>query len=220
MRPIKIMVMLPVWLLLTASRDGHAQTNALAAALKTSYAAEATANYPAAIKPLADLGAAGNASYIVQLRLGWLNYCATNLTESITHYGKASRLVPFAVEPLVGMMTAQQADGKTDDALRTGQVALREDPGNYTVLSRMAWLFYSKKDYRQAATIYRKVINLYPSDTEMLLGLGYSLQLAGDTAAAAEQFRTVLLLSPGNARATAGLAAGEKSNAQTDSPRR
>ena len=221
MTRIRIATLLLAPLLLTAPLSGRSQPDPLADALKASYAAEANADYPAAIKPLVDLGPTGNGNYIVQYRLGWLNYCATNLTESVRRYSNASRLAPFALEPLLAAMVAEQAAGKYDDALHSGQIVLREDPNNYTALSHSAWLYYLKADYRQAATLYRRLVSRYPTDQEMLLGLGYSLKLAGDLNEAAPQFHTVLLLSPQNPRALAGLAIGDKTNyVQTIPPRR
>jgi tetratricopeptide (TPR) repeat protein len=174
-------------------------------ALQDSYDAEKNQDYPGAIKPLEKLGAEGSANYIVQLRLGWLHYCAKNWSESIAYYGRASQLSPQSVEPLLGLMLPQMAAGKNDDALRTAQTIIREDPGNYTAISRMAWLLYSRKDYSAAVSAYRKLVTFYPTDTEMLLGLGWALRLSGHASEAAKQFQTVLLLSPGNTRALEGL---------------
>ena len=193
-------------LLFTAAYTrGDGQDRTLAEALKTSYEAEVNGDYQAAIKPLTALGASVGSSYLAQVRLGWLNYCAKDWQQSIAYYGKASKLTPFAIEPLLGLMLAQQAAGNNDEALRTAQVALRQDPGNYTALSHTAWLLYLKRDFRQAAFMYHKLVNLYPTDTEMLLGLGFSLKFAGDKKESAQTFNTVLLLSPGNARALEGL---------------
>ena len=184
---------------------GQTLDSTLSDALKTSYEAEANGDYQAAMKPLTALSASTGASYIVQLRLGWLNSCAKEWQQSIVYYNKASKLVPFSVEPLLGLMLSQQYAGKIDDAIRTAQVILRQDPNNYTAISHSAWLLFSKRDFRQAAFMYRKLVTLYPSDTEMLLGLGFALKYAGDKKESVQYFNTVLLLSPNNARALEGL---------------
>ncbi|MBI5397741.1 MAG: tetratricopeptide repeat protein [Verrucomicrobia bacterium] len=192
--------------LLTATGAvGQAQDANLASALQTSYEAEAKGDYPAAIKPLEGVGAANKANYITQLRLGWLYYCSKDWSKSTTHYNTAIELAPFAIEPLLGLMLPQMAAGKNDDALRTAQLAVRLDPNNYTALSRTAWLAYLRQDYRAATSTYRKLVALYPTDTEMLLGLGFSLKLSGNAPEAMQYFRTVLLLSPNNPRAKQGL---------------
>lgn len=184
---------------------GQTQESTLSDAFKTSCEAEASGDYQAAMKPLTALSATAASAYIVQVRLGWLNACAKEWTQSIACYGKASKLVPFAIEPLLGMMLAQQYAGKNDDALHTTQVVLRQDPNNYTAISRTAWLLFQKRDFKQASFMYRKLVNLYPSDTEMLLGLGFSLKYSGDKKESVQYFNTVLLLSPNNARALEGL---------------
>lgn len=190
-------------LLAATGAPAQGQNTSLADALKTSYEAEAKGDYKAAIQPLILPAAA--TSYIAQLRLGWLCYCNKEWNESISHYNQAIQLSPFAIEPLLGLMLPQMAAGKNDDAQRTAQSALRLDPNNYTALSRSAWLTFLRQDYRAAAAAYRKLTALYPTDTEMLLGLGWSLKWSGNVTEAAQQFRTVLLLSPDNPRAKQGL---------------
>jgi len=200
-----IIVLVVLFLIPALCIVSQAQDAALATALKTSYAAEAKGDYQAAIKPLTALGTSAASSYIAQLRLGWLNYCSKDWQQSVTFYGNASQLATFAIEPLLGLMQAQQAAGKNDDAINTAQIVLRHDPNNYTATSHAAWMLYQKADYKQAATMYHKLVNLYPSDTEMLLGLGFALKLAGDKKESMQYFNTVLLLSPNNARALEGL---------------
>jgi len=195
---IAALLLLPV-----AGAVGQVHESALSTALKSSYEAEAQQDYKASIKALVVHEAAG--SYIAQLRLGWLGYCSGDWSESISHYKQAVQLAPFAVEPLLGQMISQQAAGSNDDAIRTAQAVLRLDPANYTAISRTAWMLYLKRDFKQAASAYRKLVSLYPTDTEMLLGLGFSLKSAGEKNASVPYFRTVLLLSPNNARALAGL---------------
>lgn len=198
----------------------QAQEGGLSAALKASYEAEAKGDYPAAMKPVTALGASASSVYIAQLRLGWLNYCAKDWQQSIACYSKASQLAPFAIEPLLGLMLPQQAAGKNDDAMHTAQVVLRQDPNNYTAISRTAWLLYVKREFKQAAIMYRKLVNLYPTDTEMLLGLGFSLKFAGERKEAAQHFNTVLLLSPNNSRALEGLREESLRGGGEDRPRR
>ncbi len=200
---LRIIVALQFVIAVTVS---HSYADTLADAFSVSYQAEAQGNYQAAIKPLRAQGA--GSSYVGQVRLGWLNYRAKDWQQSITWYHKASRQAPRAIEPLLGMMLAQQGAGETYEAIETGQAVLQKDPHNYTAISRTAWLLYQRREYVQAAAMYRKLVDLYPTDTEMLLGLGYSLKLAGNKEESAQCFTTVLLLSPSNARALEGLRDG------------
>lgn len=196
-----------IMMVLAASLSLNAQIlmDPVEAALKVSYAAEAKGDYQAAIKALTALGSSANSAYIAQLRLGWLNTCAKEYQQSASYYKKAVQLAPLAIEPLLGQMLAQQLAENTEEAMRTGNAILRRDPNNYTAISRLAWMYYMKRDYKQAALLYRKLVGLYPSDTEMLLGLGFALKYSGEKKDADRQFNTVLLLSPDNARALEGL---------------
>ena len=207
-----------VWAVGALTLGARAQESALPGALKASYEAEAKQDYEAAIQALAIPAAANH--YISQLRLGWLGYCNKNYPESISHYNQAVQLAPFALEPLLGLMLPQMAAGKNDDAFRTAQTILRRDPNNYTALSRTAWLLYLRRDYSQAALTYRKLVALYPTDTEMLLGLGYALKMAGERTEATQQFRTVLMLSPDNSRALEGLGQGPSARGEGGRPER
>ncbi|OGR46912.1 MAG: hypothetical protein A2X37_00355 [Elusimicrobia bacterium GWA2_66_18] len=173
-----------------------------AAQFAASYKQEAEGDLRAAIHSLEELEAA---DYFVHLRLGWLNYRGETWNDSVSHYRKASKLAPQAVEPLLGLMLPLQAAGRFDEAIGAGQSILRLDPGNYTALSRMAWMRYSRKDYKKSASLYMRLVERYPADVEMLLGLGWSLTLDGRKKEASQIFQRVLLLSPGNPRAQTDL---------------
>ena len=109
-----------------------------------SYGLEARRDLRGAIRAIEDLE---EDDYLVELRLGWLNYRNEAFKTSADHYSRAARLALGAVEPLLGMMLPLQAAGLIDAALQAGNSALRLDPCNYTALSRMAGIHYSRKDY-------------------------------------------------------------------------
>lgn len=197
-------LMIRVIVLLACVAAGSVQASTLADAMKASYEAEAKGDLKGAIKALAIAPAAG--SYAAQLRLGWLAYVSKEWNESIDHYNQAVGLAPAAVEPLLGLMLPQQAAGRYNEAIHSALVVIRLDPNNYTAISRMAWLLYLKGDFKNAAAMYRRLVSLYPSDIEMLLGLGFSLKSSGERKESEQCFNTVLLLSPANTRALEGLA--------------
>lgn len=193
-------VWLGVWVVFGATaRAGDAERQERFAA---SYGQESRRDFRGAIRSIEALG---EDDYLVQLRLGWLNYRNEAFKTSADFYARASRIKPDAVEPLLGMMLPLQAAGLIDAAIEAGNSVLEIDPGNYTALSRMAAIRYSRKDFGRAAALYRRLTRLYPTDLEMLLGLGWSLKLRGEKTAAAAVFRDVLVLSPQNPRALDGL---------------
>ena len=182
-----------------------AAAQSLDAALTASYAAEAKKDYASAAKALKEVEADNTRDYLLNLRLGWLDYLAGLYGESATYYAKAAALAPGALEPLQGQLLPLIAGGKTADSWNVYLAILKIDPVNYKALSALAWANYNAKEYKNAIQFYTKLVTLYPSDTEMRLGLGYSLKLSGDKDGADKQFREVLRLSPNNSRALAGL---------------
>ncbi len=176
-------------------------------AFSASIKAEKKSDYAAAIQALEKLGPAGNTEYLVQVRLGWLHYQAKQWKESEKYYRRAEQMAPQSLEAPLGLMRTQMAAGENDDALRTGQTILSHDPNHYTAISRMAWLYYLKNDFRRSIAFYRKLTTQYPCDLEMQLGLGYALKLSGDVRSASDCFRRVLMLDPDNERAKTGLSA-------------
>lgn len=188
-----------------ASERDLDMTNAIA----ESYTYEAAGDLASSIQSLLNLSVKGSNTYFVQLRLGWLYYSSQEWKRSELCYDRACQLAPDAIEPLLGIMLPLQAKGDFDRAIKAGLAVIKKDPCNYTALSRMAWMHYSWKEYQQAAGLYRKLAELYPTDTEMLLGLGYSCLLQGDKRNAASCFRQVLLLAPNSERALAGITSTE-----------
>ena len=202
---MKKQLIVGAWLMAAGALPLRLAAAGLTEALNASYAAEAKKDIPAALRAVKEIENQEAGNYIIQLRLGWLYYLSGLYNESVDYYKKAAQLSPQAVEPLMGMTYPLGAAGKNDDLLRAYQRVLGIDPHNYTALSRLAWLTYLKKDYAKAADAYRKLVDLYPTDVEMLLGLGYSLKMSGKTSDAQAYFNKALLLSPKNPRALEGL---------------
>jgi Flp pilus assembly protein TadD len=90
-------------------------------------------------------------------------------------------------------------------AASVGFEIVRRDPLNYLANSRLAWSLFNLKQFDKSAEVYAKLVDLYPTDSEMLLGLGYAQLRAGAHQAAQQTFRRVLTMLPGNKRALAGL---------------
>lgn len=179
----------------------------LADALVASYDAEAAKDLPGATKPLEKLWGGNKNSYLLNLRLGWLKYCAGLWNESSVYYRKAVGLAPRALEPLQGLLLPLAAAGKTQDLIQVHEQILQLDPNNCKSLAALAWQYYLLKEYGEAADYYRRVVILYPTDTEMLVGLAASSLAGGDAEAARRYYREVLFISPKDKRALEGLKA-------------
>ncbi|MBI5630656.1 MAG: tetratricopeptide repeat protein [Elusimicrobia bacterium] len=173
--------------------------------IASSYAAEAGRDIAGAMKVMRSVEETEGDSYIYRLRMGWLAYLGGMWNESIAQYQNAAKIAPEAIEPLQGLLLPLAAAGKTAEISRAHEMVLAIDPNNYKSLSQLAWINYQAKDYKKAVKYYARIIKLYPTDVEMLLGLGYSLKLEGDRGGSERVFKQVLMLSPKNARALEGL---------------
>lgn len=205
---------------LALSISAHATWDDLQKALDSSYTLEAGRDISGAISAIKTMKPADqDDSYLVNYRLGWLHYSAGLASEALNHaeslkyyeqsvgyYGEAVKLRPGSVEALLAMVQPLDKAGKTSEIIKTYDSVLDNDSQNLTALKWLAFINYStKKDYKKAAGYYERVLKLYPTDVEMLLGLGYSYKMDGKKADAGKIFNYVLRLSPTNVRASAGL---------------
>ena len=84
---------------------------------------------------------------------------------------------------------------------------LKIDPASYLGNLRLAFAVYNLGRYPEAATLYRRLGEMYPSDVDVRDGLGWSLLKMGKPAEAAVELRAVLEVAPRNALALDGMKA-------------
>jgi tetratricopeptide (TPR) repeat protein len=66
---------------------------------------------------------------------------------------------------LLGYLAAtRELAGRTDEAVDTIDKALQADPNSYTLHSRLAWIFYHARRYREAEDAYRDLIRRFDAD--------------------------------------------------------
>lgn len=95
--------------------------------------------------------------------------------------------------------------GRLDDSLRHLRLAAPESPNARHAL---ASLLLERGELQESIAQFREYIRLRPDDPNIILGreeFGVALLRAKDPAGAAEQFRAIIALSPGYARARVGL---------------
>ena len=88
--------------------------------------------------------------------------------------------------------------------------ALQLDPDDWQTLTVLAQLNFTHQNWPDAAQTYARVVQQRPDDIEAILPLGVCFFKTGDPEAAAQMFRRVLELDPGNATAAENLLAMEK----------
>ena len=189
--------------LLMGINSAKAQETALQDAFTQSYFYEKVSNFTSAISTLKKVYAAD--SYEINLRLGWLCYNAGLYKESMNYYVTAINLKPVSIEARLGYVYPAAAFGNMNQVMDQYNKILDLDPNNSTVLYRMGYIYYDKKDYVTAIKYFEKVVNLYPFTYDGLLMYAWTNFQLGKTREAQVLFNKVLLLSPGDKSALEGL---------------
>lgn len=172
-----------------------------------SYALEAQGNARGALEALDTLAASERAGYLFHLRRAWLLYSVGRYEESITTYRAAETDSPAALEPRLGELLPLLALRRWTEAETRARDVLSRDADNYLANRRLALALYNLGRFEQAEQVYRQVLAGYPSDLEMLSGVGWCAVRRGRREEAAAAFRQVLSVSPEDATARAGLTA-------------
>lgn len=172
---------------------------------RASYAAEANRNYAGAIAPMRTLEASSS-TYFVKARLGWLYYLAGEYSTAVVYYRAAAAAAPAAVEPRLGVTLPLMAQKTWRDLDRACRDVLQLDANNAVARARLAYAQYMSGNYPDSATTYRKLIEEYPAELDHQTGLGWALVKMGKLSEAKQIFAQVLVVSPDNASAKAGMA--------------
>ena len=175
----------------------------LTAAFSESYAKEKSGKYLDAVMALKAYYSAD--SYEINLRLGWLTYLQGQFSESMGYYNKAIELMPYAIEPRLGVVLPASSLGNWDLVIIQYNKILSIDPNNTLTLYRMGLISYDRKDYKQAYEYFERVVNLYPFDYQSVLMLGWTNYKLGKTREAKVLFNKALLYYPEDSSAKEGL---------------
>ncbi len=183
-----------------------ARAEDIAELFNRSRAYEAKGEYSEALNSALKIVLMDTGNYDALLRAGWLFYRRQDYNASQDYYRKASNLKPGAIEPLLGRTLPLMASEKWEEAERVAEAIISKDPRNYLAGSRLAYILFSRAMYGRAAGMYEKVLELYPGDTDMKLGLAWSLYRMGRIKRSGELFRQVLMVDSGNTSAGEGAA--------------
>jgi tetratricopeptide (TPR) repeat protein len=175
----------------------------LISAFSDSYTKEKATKYQEAVNALKTVYDAG--SYELNLRLGWLTYLQGQFTESLAYYTKATELMPYAIEPRLGLVLPASSLGNWDMVIAQYTKILDIDSNNTIALYRLGLIVFDKKDYKKAYTYFEKVVNLYPFDYQSILMLGWTNYKLGKIREAKILFNKALLYYPEDASAKEGL---------------
>lgn len=175
----------------------------LQAAFSKSYVFEKNGDFTAALDPLKKVY--DESSYELNLRLGWLNYNAGLFDESIIFYNRAQKLKPYSEEAHFGLILPLSALGKWGEVIKSYDAILEVSPNNSVAIYRLGLVYYGRKDYSRANTLFKKVVDLYPFGYDGLLMLGWTSYFLGYINQAKVLFNKVNLYNPGDKSANEGL---------------
>ena len=145
-------------------------------------------------------------SYMINARLGWLNYLAGEYSVSRDFYERAIALMPYAIEPRLGYVLPLSAMGNWDEVIDVYEEVLKIDPQHSIVNYRLGLIYYERKEYQKALLYTEKVVNLYPFDFYSVSLLGWINFRMGNMREARILFEKALLISPDAESPKEGLA--------------
>lgn len=172
-------------------------------AFTKSYEAENAKNYSGAINELKGVYDAKN--YVINIRLGWLNYLSKSYLESVTYYEKAIELKPYAIEARFGCVKPLSALENWESVKNQYSQILTIDPQNTVANYWLGVIYYNRKDYLYAHKQFEKIVNLYPLDYDSVIMLAWSKLNINKHAEARILFQQALIIRPGDNSALSGL---------------
>lgn len=172
-------------------------------AFKRSYSYEAEGKYTEAANELVKIY--NEDSYDINLRLGWLNYKAGSLVESMNYYQKAIALKPYAIEPKFGLTSPASTAGNWNQVEEQYKQILEIDPMNTLANYYLGLIYYNREQFDVALKYFEKVVNLYPFDYDSVIMYAWTNFKMQNLREAKVLFQKALLIRPNDASALEGL---------------
>jgi tetratricopeptide (TPR) repeat protein len=170
-----------------------------------SFGNEAATKYEAALNSVLKILRIDPKNYLATLRAGWLSYLRGDQPSAEKYYRKTIDLAPGAIEPRLGLLLPLIAAKKWSEAESVARAALKLDGKNYTAVSKLAYALFQQEKYEEAKKMYQSVLDDYPSDIEMKLGLAWTYQRLGNKREAKKYFQEVLEVYRSNQSALQGM---------------
>jgi len=198
-------VLFCLFVLIEPFTGSAAENDKIGIYFEESFSSEAAAKYDASLNSVLKILRVDQKNYLATLRAGWLSYLRGDLTSGEKYYRRAIDLAPGAVEPRLGLLLPLIAGKKWAEAESVAHAALKMDGKNYTAMSKMGYILFQQEKYEEARAMYQRVLDNYPSDVEMRLGLGWTFQRLGRREEARRHFLEVLEVYRTNQSALQGM---------------
>ena len=168
--------------------------------------AEAGKKYDDAIADVVAYQQAGGDPFLAAERLGWLNYEKGDYAHAEEYYGVASRAIPTAINPLLGLLNTAEAQKDPRKIERAAGSLLHTEPSNYRAQMALGHMHLKMQDYQRAASEFRRVLMYYPDDLDAASGLAWAVYYLGGKHEALGLFQRILTVNPQYAYAQRGMA--------------
>jgi len=146
-----------------------------------------------------------NADVLTQL--GLVYSAQERLADAHRVLERATQLAPRNTDALLALARVRSWQGDFSGAQIDLARILRIEPRNRDAQVLDARLAMMRRDYPAAEQKFERLASSYPSDTEILLGLGDARAERGDSSGARDAYRTVIGIDPNNTVARERLAA-------------
>lgn len=184
-------------------------TGLYAESVQDSYMFEAKGDYIRAFQVMEKICTAEERDYFANLRAGWLSYVLQLHAKSIAYYQKAIVIAPDAIEPRLGQLRPLAALEKQEQLQIAARGILKLDPKNYMARSFSAYSYFLTRNFKEAEKLYSSLVNDFPADTEMLIGLGWTNLNLGNKKNAKIIFLRASRILPEEPRIKNGLSSSE-----------
>jgi len=173
---------------------------------QASLTAESARDYDSALAQVTAYQTSGGNAFLANLREAWLYYLKQDYPNAAKYYNAAELLQPTSINPLLGLLNVNEAQGNADDIQKAAENVLHIDPLNYRAQMAAAYQQYLAKNYTVSLAGYRRVLTYYPDDMTALSGEAWSLYYLGHRDQASADFQTLLGVDSNDAWSQKGLA--------------
>jgi tetratricopeptide (TPR) repeat protein len=138
------------------------------------------------------------------------------LDEAAIHYRMALRDNPRFATAMHNLGNVLMAQEKWSQARSQFEAALLLDPKNSEIMTSLACVYFSEGKIADALGLNVRAINIDPTNPDRYSAFGEKLQVIGRNDRAVMCFSNALLLKPGDARSSIGLARALLASGQPD----
>ncbi|HWE46320.1 MAG TPA: sulfotransferase [Caulobacteraceae bacterium] len=131
--------------------------------------------------------------------MGAMNQQAYPQAEKL--FARAARFAPDSATVLAMWAAALATLGQQSSAMQAAEAALRAGPADALTFDTLGVVYSRAAAYPQAASLFRKAVELEPRNTSALVNLGFSEEHLGALDAAEAAFRAAIDVDPGLAPA-------------------